>query len=246
VNVSGDTMTGGLTIQNGNTHTPTGTALLNVRGVLSGATLYANQSLRSSGSLVVEGDLIFGDAIGDAITVNAGSWTFPNNTVFNVGGGAGTLEVVGTLSGSSIVGRNLNSSTTAATGSILVSRTGGAPEWKAPTGAMTWYLDGTVSTGVSQGAVVIMPFGMTVTDVDLKAKGIPTGAAFIVDINENGSTIFSTRPEIDAGQSREDGNHVISDTNIAEGSEVTVDVDQVGSTFAGSGVTVMLKGTRKY
>jgi hypothetical protein len=111
---------------------------------------------------------------------------------------------------------------------------------------MTWYLDGTVSTGVSQGAVVIMPFGMTVTDVDLKAKGIPTGAAFIVDINENGSTIFSTRPEIDAGQSREDGNHVISDTNIAEGSEVTVDVDQVGSTFAGSGVTVMLKGTRKY
>lgn len=57
VNQSGDTMTGGLTIQNGTSHTPTGTALLNVRGVASGTTLYATTALRSSGSLSVDGSM---------------------------------------------------------------------------------------------------------------------------------------------------------------------------------------------
>jgi len=55
VKKSGDTMTGVLVIQNGNTHTPTGTALLNVRGTISGTTLYANSALRSSGSITAEG-----------------------------------------------------------------------------------------------------------------------------------------------------------------------------------------------
>ncbi len=50
--VSGDTMTGALVIQNGNTHTETDVRLLNVRGVASGRTLYARERLASSGTFV--------------------------------------------------------------------------------------------------------------------------------------------------------------------------------------------------
>lgn len=68
VNVAGDTMTGVLVVQNGNTHSPTGTALINTRGTISGVTLYANTALRSSGSLVVEGNSTIGDADTDNIS----------------------------------------------------------------------------------------------------------------------------------------------------------------------------------
>ncbi len=156
------------------------------------------------------------------------------------------LEVVGTISGATVLTRNLLNSTSATTGSILVSRTAGTAEWKAPIGAMEWYLDGTISAGAGQSATVIMPFGMTLTDVDLVVKTAPTGQSLIVDINEAGSTLFSTRPEIDAAATREDGNHVFSDTSLAAGAAITVDIDQVGSGTAGAGLTIMLKGTRKY
>ena len=39
---------------------------------------------------------------------------------------------------------------------------------------------------------------------------------------------------------------VLSTMNLTAGSELTLNVDQVGSTFAGSGLTIMLTGTRRY
>ncbi len=99
VSQDGDTMTGGLLIQNGN---PAGTIdaglLLEVKGAASGDVLHAQSQLRASGSLVVEGTtsfqggLTFGDAIGDAITVNAGTWTFANDTNFVLSGGTNGLS----------------------------------------------------------------------------------------------------------------------------------------------------------
>jgi hypothetical protein len=82
VKKSGDTMTGALAVQNGNTHTPTGTALLNVRGVASGATLYANAALRSSGSLVWEG-------------IGSGAKLFVNNFLSVGSRASGSLLTIG-------------------------------------------------------------------------------------------------------------------------------------------------------
>jgi hypothetical protein len=60
VNVSGDTMTGGLLIQNGN---PAGTIkagfLLEVKGAMSGSSLTVASNLASSGTLVVKGGVTF-------------------------------------------------------------------------------------------------------------------------------------------------------------------------------------------
>lgn len=99
VSQSGDTMTGGLLIQSGN---PAGTIdaglLLEVKGTASGDVLHAQSQLQASGSLVVEGaasfqgGLTFGDALGDAVTVNAGTWTFANDTNIALSGGANGLS----------------------------------------------------------------------------------------------------------------------------------------------------------
>jgi hypothetical protein len=57
VNTAGDTMTGALSIQNGNTHAFTATPLLNVRGTISGTTLKTGNGISASGAVMLEGSL---------------------------------------------------------------------------------------------------------------------------------------------------------------------------------------------
>ena len=388
-----------------------GTALpetkLEVVGAMSGTVLHAEQNLTSSGTLVVEGDLTFGNALTDAITVNAAAWTFANDTNFTISGGVNglsfdtstlsidadndrvgigtttpetTLEVLGTMSGKSLYvtgtgsdplfftntltgkvgigttspggklqidtaaasnintlilnqldteyfaedvitagrgirirpsgsptttypafaigagdgnlfkvqqngnvgiltaspttqlevvgtisgsqlrmgnitlsgsivyssGSTLMGSAKGSSGQLLLSQGTSAPVWRDATSSMIWYIDGTLATGTNQGATVTMPFGFTVTGIDLKVKTAPTGASLIIDLNDGGSTIFSTNAEIDASATTEDGNQVFSDTYLAAGSEITLDIDQVGSTIAGANLTVILKGIRDF
>lgn len=158
----------------------------------------------------------------------------------------GDLATTGTLSGASLTVPNIVGSTDAASGSILVSRSVGQAEWKSPVTSLVWYIEGDLSSGTRQGAVVTMPFGMTVTGIDLHVKGAPTGQALIIDVNEAGATLYSTKPQINDGGSTEAGTEVLSDASLARGAEITIDIDQVGSTFAGSGLTIMVHGTRTY
>jgi len=356
---------------------------LEVTGTMSGQALHTENLLTSSGALsvdgtaVFDGGLTFGNSIGDAITVNAGAWTFANDTNFALTGGlnglsfdsttlsidaqnhrvgigtaspgtklevvsgdqyvtkyfgseasyagfeligtaAGTdpfvqyynsytgdlwttklevpgdkfhimhgnatagnevltilntgnvgigttapqakLEVAGTISGSllkmgnatqsgSIIyssGSTLQATAKGSSGQILTSQGTAAPLWMNPTSSLVWFLNGNLAVATSQGAIVTMPYGFTPTSVTLRATGAPTGAAVIVDLLEDGTTLFGTKPEIAASASTGGGNAVFSDTNIAAGSEVRLDITQVGSTFSGSGLTVLLNGTRKY
>ena len=91
-----------------------------------------------------------------------------------------------------------------------------------------------------------MPLTVTLSSVSLNIKGTPTGAALIVDIRKDGTTIFSTKPQINSGATVGGSNAVLTTTTLSENAAITLDVNQVGSTFAGSGLTVMLKGVRKY
>jgi hypothetical protein len=71
----------------------------------------------------------------------------------------------------------------------------------------------------------------------------PTGASLIVDVNRNGTTIFGTqanRPTITAGTTT-DLAGAASVTSYSSGDYFTVDVDQVGSTVAGSNLTVQIR-----
>jgi len=88
---------------------------------------------------------------------------------------------------------------------------------------------------------------LTFVMVELAAVTAPTGAAILVDVNVDGTTIFSTqsnRPTI-AISGNEGNTTTFNTTTIADGAHyITVNVDQIGSTVAGSDltVTVWMKG----
>lgn len=80
----------------------------------------------------------------------------------------------------------------------------------------------------------------TMTMVFLSVGTAPTGSGIWVDVNKNGTTIFTTqanRPYIDAsaytGQSTN-----LDITSLADGDYLTVDVDGIGTTIPGSDLAV--------
>lgn len=103
-----------------------------------------------------------------------------------------------------------------------------------------------LSTGTSK-ATFRMPFDMTVTEVRASLSSATTGADLIVDINNGGVTILSTKLRIDTFEKTSTTSAipaVISNPNLADDAEITIDIDQVGSITKGAGLKVTLIGTR--
>lgn len=85
------------------------------------------------------------------------------------------------------------------------------------------------------------PSAMTIVGVRANVNTAPVGSTIIVDINEGGVSIFSTNLSIDASEKTSvtaASAAVISDTSIANDAEVTIDIDQIGSSTAGKGLKV--------
>jgi hypothetical protein len=98
----------------------------------------------------------------------------------------------------------------------------------------------TVAVGTARFPV---PFACTIVDVRTAVGTAPTGAALLVDVNKNGTTIFTTqgnRPSIAIGGTSSSA-AVPDVTALAAGDLLTVDVDQIGSTIAGSDLTVVMR-----
>jgi hypothetical protein len=92
-----------------------------------------------------------------------------------------------------------------------------------------------------------MPYAFTLSAVRSSVTTAPTGSELIVDINESGTTILSTKLTIDAGEKTSTTAAtaaVISDSSLADDAEMTIDIDGVGSTIAGAGLKVTLIGTQ--
>jgi hypothetical protein len=110
---------------------------------------------------------------------------------------------------------------------------------------MIWYIPFDISTGTQASARLYMHTGGTITKARGYAETAPTGANIIIDINKNGSTIWSTqanRLNIVAGANY--GSQTTFDTTtFAEDDYFDVDIDQVGSTVAGSDLTIELEYT---
>lgn len=90
-----------------------------------------------------------------------------------------------------------------------------------------------------------MPFAMTLTGVRSSVTTAPTGSVLTVDINESSATILSTKLTIDASAKTSTTAAtaaVISDANLADDAEITIDIDGVGSTVAGAGLKIYLIG----
>jgi hypothetical protein len=92
-----------------------------------------------------------------------------------------------------------------------------------------------------------VPFAITLQEVRASLTVQPTGSEVIVDINKNGTSILSTKLTIDALEKTSvtaSVPAVISDTSLEDDDEITFDIDQIGSSFAGKGLKVTLIGEK--
>ena len=110
---------------------------------------------------------------------------------------------------------------------------------------LTWYIAGVLSikgahTNVREEYVLdadYVPVGWR-----LRQKVAQAGDATIVDINDDGVSIFSLRPAINQGILDSEGVAFLSTlTVMEEGSVITLDIDQVSGTTPGSDLTVHLE-----
>mgnify|MGYP001238740521 CR=1 FL=1 len=98
-----------------------------------------------------------------------------------------------------------------------------------------------VEVGVSE---VPIDIACEIVSVIARVSGQPTGAAILIDLNRNGTTVFTTqsnRPTIGAGTNSSIVVTSMDVVTLAPGDYLSVDIDQVGSTFAGSDLVVAVR-----
>ena len=114
-----------------------------------------------------------------------------------------------------------------------------------PVEAYTFSITGAVAVATGKSRIYLEG-AYVVETVRAAVNTAPAGAALVVDVNKNGTTIYtdqSDRPSIAAGTNSATGNDPAV-TTLAAGDYLTVDVDQVGSTAAGADLTVTVRVRR--
>jgi len=104
----------------------------------------------------------------------------------------------------------------------------------------TWSYQGTVAT-IAGGQRLYVEQASTILSCRASVGTPPTGGSIKVDVNKNGSTIFTTqanRPEIAISGNTSGAVTNMNVSALSAGDYLTVDVDQVGSTVAGADLTV--------
>lgn len=90
------------------------------------------------------------------------------------------------------------------------------------------------------------PYAFTLVDIKASVTENPTDATLIADVNEAGTSIMTTNKlQIEtAEETTEDATTqpTLTDTSLAADAEMTIDIDQIGSTLAGEGLKVCLIG----
>lgn len=105
---------------------------------------------------------------------------------------------------------------------------------------------GDETTALTAGTAKItfrMPFSASLLGVRASVNTAPTGSNLIFDINESGVSVLSTKLSIDASEKTSltaSSAAVISDSSLSEDSEISIDIDQVGSVVAGAGAKIQL------
>lgn len=103
---------------------------------------------------------------------------------------------------------------------------------------------GELEVGVNATLAIVAPRAFEVEHVRCYAKTAPAGADIIVDINKNGTTIFTTqgnRPTIGDGLNKGGKSATPDVVSIADGDVMTLDIDQIGSGTPGSDLTVYVR-----
>ncbi len=101
-----------------------------------------------------------------------------------------------------------------------------------------------LTTGVAK-TTFRLPHSLNINEARASLTTAPTGSKLIVNVNSNGASVFSTKLSIDIGEKTSFTASipaVITGTTIPDDTEITIDIDQVGSTIAGVGLKITLIG----
>lgn len=106
---------------------------------------------------------------------------------------------------------------------------------------------GIASTGTTKHWLNYAPYAYTIENLILTSSVAPTGSTLIADLNVNGTSILATKISIDISELNSTTAatpYVLTTNTISKGSRITVDLDQVGATVAGSDVQLLMFVTR--
>jgi len=106
--------------------------------------------------------------------------------------------------------------------------------------------DSDLETGDDK-AQIRLPFQFELTSISANVNTAPTGSTISIQVQEDGSDILSTPITIDISETTSESAAappVISDSTLASNSIISIDLDQIGSSTAGTGLKVNLIGYR--
>ena len=106
--------------------------------------------------------------------------------------------------------------------------------------------ESTALTVATDKVKFIMPYAFTLTGISASVTTAPAGSTLVVDVNEAGTSIMTTNKiVIDADETSTATAATaptLTDTALASGALITIDVDQIGAGTAGAGLKVYLVG----
>jgi len=128
---------------------------------------------------------------------------------------------------------------------MLVADSGEATglKWQNIPSTFVFSVSGTLEVATGKIKLIALR-DCTITSITAIVDTAPTDASLIVDINIDGTTIFTTqgnRPTITTGNT-EDLSSTPDVTSITAGDVLTCDIDQIGSTVAGKDLVVTVYG----
>ena len=110
------------------------------------------------------------------------------------------------------------------------------------TRVLLWYIAGEQATGTNVSARIIPPFPGKIIKATAYIATAPTGADLLIDINLNGTTLWASSGKltIAASANAATAKTAFDNTAVAIDDYFTVDIDQIGSTVAGTNLTIQL------
>ena len=123
--------------------------------------------------------------------------------------------------------------------SITIASSGGGGGGKHVRG---FGIVGFATATVNAALPILIPSAVTIQSIKAYARTAPTGASLIFDINKNGVSIFNTSADRLSIASGVNTSTVGTfSTSLAANDVLELDIDQIGSTFAGSDLTIVIE-----
>ncbi len=108
-----------------------------------------------------------------------------------------------------------------------------------------WYISGSLATGNNQGGIWITPQSLTIEKAYVYCKNTGSAGSTIVDINKNGTTIFTTQANRPTLAFDDSDKKVVSGTpgvvELIEGDIITIDIDQIATGAADLSVILICR-----